>query len=210
MLKVGQIKSTIGLISKASQGVAATVSKATTGKPLFQMPDYLYHFTSSNPLKEIISSGKLKVSSFEKGAIAGLPGVYMVDKGNFFTRWLGKKYSELREFFGDNDLGELLLSWIAMKGGGKMVAIKIPVSQLDKAKLRFRPYISTCKEAIESFGGELTQKGLPLSDLPKYITKEPIEYAYTSEIPTSLFAGIKSLEIQDSMTIPQIAKSLLA
>ena len=215
MVTAVQVKNTISAIKNVAQSVVPAVSRTAATKPAAALPEFLYHFTSETPLRGILSSGKLKISSFETASEA-LPAVYMVDKCNFFMKWLGKKYSKLKELIGsDSDLGELLLAWTAKSGGGKIVSIKIPVAQLDKSKLRFRPYISACEEtvsSIEQYGkikSDLVSRGLSLSDLPKYIAKEPVEYAYTQEIPVSLFADINSLEITESMSVPQIAKSLL-
>ncbi len=169
------------------------------------IPEFIYHITSKENYEKILKDGKMKFSSFE--AMGGnCKGVYFVDKDNFLNKWVGRTEKEL--FGADSngtplDIGEMLMLWTC-KGTNGTVAIKIPTSNLDLSKLRFRPYIQACKEGMEAYMSGKTSKmvkeGLPLSELSKYInTNEPIEYIYFGDLTPNLFEGYSQTPFSEKM-----------
>jgi hypothetical protein len=101
----------------------------------------------------------------------------MVDKPNFINSWITK----CQELFGPANLAGTLLGWCAK--GEDLILLKIPSKSLDKSKLKFRPYIESCKSMIEG-DGELA-KGLHIDEFSKFKNKmSPLEYVYMGEIPT--------------------------
>ena len=95
----------------------------------FEMPEYLYHITSETNMNLIRSSNTLKVSPNEQ-----LPGVYLLDKENFLTRYLcvGDKKRNLCKSI-------LTHANDTNKDSSNLVVIRIPVeSLLRNGKLRIR------------------------------------------------------------------------
>lgn len=94
-----------------------------------EMPEYLYHITSETNMKLIQSSNKLMRSTNEQ-----LPGVYLLDKENFLTRYLrvsDRKYNlckSLLEHANSNN-----------KNSSNLIIIKIPTESLARnGNIRFR------------------------------------------------------------------------
>ena len=168
-------------INNISSKIVPTTTNAVTETVETHLPQFLYHLTPSSNLEKILQSGKISVSNYEKLYRNGLTGVvYTVDKENFIKMWLSSKFQ----------LGVELIKCILNRNNGKLSVIKIPVSSLDKTKIKFSPYETYSRRPF----GEIT-KGLPVSELHKY--KEPIEYVYTQEIPVSVFSGVKNSEIKN-------------
>lgn len=229
MVTAVQVKNTICAIKNVAQSVVPAVSRTAAAKPAAALPEFLYHFTSKSTCEKILSSGKIRIFSFgERADLGGLPGIYMVDKENFFAQWLSKNDIEGLSFGGLRDpkfsLAEHVLSAINSRDWCSGISsIKIPTVKLDKSKLRFRPCFTCEKEVLELqkkclstadmprvFKGTIMSEGLDLSDLPKYIAKEPVEYVYTQEIPASLIADIKTAEIKEMSINKEQVLSLFA
>ncbi len=194
----------LAVLGKASVNITKTTQQ--------DLPEFFYHLTSKKNYSSIINSGKIRFSDWEQGQ-NGLEGIYLIDKNNFLTKWLGRKETEV---LGDIDIGEMLLNF-TNKDGDSLVAIKIPSKELDISKLRFRPYIKMCKESLETInpdtlniGSDLVKKGLGIEELGNYInTKEPIEYIYQKELPKKLFDSCSEAKIEpDSIDYRKIAKQL--
>jgi len=194
MLTVGQVKNTIDAVRSAAKSFIPAVSRTSATKPVAALPEFLYHLTPKSTLEKILSSGKITFSSFEKEAGA-LSGVYMVDKSNFFNKYFGESLLGL-------DLGKALILYTA-KTDKSLSAIRIPTSKLNPEFLRFRPYKTMCEEVFNSTKSvkniDICKRGLPLSELSEYIVREPIEYAYTREIPVSCFDNIKTAQVLDKV-----------
>ena len=94
-----------------------------------EMPEYLYHITSETNMKLIQSSNKLMRSANEQ-----LPGVYLLDKENFLTRYLSvgdKKYNLCKSI--------LTHANNSNKNSSNLIIIKIPTENLARnGNIRFR------------------------------------------------------------------------
>ena len=192
MVSVGQISNSMSFVKNFAKAAAPAVSNAAKSSSV--LPEFLYHLTPKSTLEKILSSGKITFSSFEK-EVGGLSGIYMVDKSNFFNKYFGESILGL-------DLGKALILYTA-KTDKSLSAIRIPTSKLNPEFLRFRPYKTMFEEAFNSTKSvkdiDIGRKGLPLSELSEYIAREPVEYAYTREIPTSCFADIKTAQVLDKV-----------
>ena len=94
-----------------------------------EMPEYLYHITSETNMKLIQSSNKLMRSVNEQ-----LPGVYLLDKENFLTRYLsvGDRKSNLCKSM-------LTHANSSNKNSSNLIVIKIPTENLARnGNIRFR------------------------------------------------------------------------
>ena len=101
----------------------------------------------------------------------------MVDKNNLIKSWVTTKCEEL---FGSINLAGTLLGWCSK--GEDLVLLKIPVKSLDKSKLKFRPYIESCKAGFA--GDTAALQGLHIKELSQCKDKmSPLEYVYKGEIP---------------------------
>lgn len=94
-----------------------------------EMPEYLYHITSETNMKLIQSSNKLMRSANEQ-----LPGVYLLDKENFLTRYLSvgdRKYNLCKSL--------LTHANSSNKNSSNLIVIKIPTENLARnGNIRFR------------------------------------------------------------------------
>jgi hypothetical protein len=94
-----------------------------------EMPEYLYHITSETNMKLIQSSNKLMRSTNEQ-----LPGVYLLDKENFLTRYLSvgdRKYNLCKSL--------LTHANSSNKNSSNLIVIKIPTENLARnGNIRFR------------------------------------------------------------------------
>lgn len=187
------------------------------------LPDYLYHMTTKSSHDSILKDGRMHGYSFTEGladkSVKGMQGTYMVSKNNFLHQWLGCKEESL---FGDIDLGEALLTQVGATTNtptefkilqnptNSMVAIQIPTSILDLSKLRFRPYLEASKKAFESYftgvPDDIVTKGLPISKLPDYIDKTPIEFVYQGKITSDMFTAVS--QSQADLSFPAIVDNL--
>ena len=188
------------------------------------IPEFIYHITSAENYKKILDSRKLKFSEWETRQ-NGCPGIYFIDKQNFLNHWRGCKLFEENASF--PDMAELLY---VHTQSSKLIetteaivpvpyAIQIPTTALDKQKLLFRPAKTAYIEMVNTLDDNMVshgklKNGLPLSELYKWIVKEPVEYIYTEEIPTDLFSKvIKSSFVgvpENEITTDKILESLFS
>lgn len=179
--------------------VQKPVTQDVSPSTIDELPEYLYHMTPTENYNQIVQTGKINFSEIEGQSVNGCNGVYMVSKDNLVNQWMGAKEPDI---FGDIDLGETLLNCTGA-GTESMSAIKIPVKSLDLSKLRFRPYIEACEATVTTFDAntgvvesEMATKGLPISELSKYIGKTPVEFVYQGELTTNLFTDVATSQGQ--------------
>ena len=177
------------------------------------LPEYLYHMTSLENANNIIKDKVMKGSYWESDEFqrevgnsperaSNMPGKYFVSKNNFLQKWLGT------EFYGGKSVGEVLMTWVIRDKN--IAAIEIPTKAFDLLKLRFRPYITACSEAIRNVGqvqtNSISKNGLSLSELSNYIEKEPVEFVYKGEVRSNLFSNI--FKSKTNLPIGEIIKNL--
>ncbi len=159
------------------------------------VPEFLYHFMSKAHYEMIKKDGVLGFSAWENKS-NGCEGIYFVEKNNMLNHWIGYRNPK---YFGDYDIGEVLLRFTGAETEDGIVALKFPTKSLDISKLKFRPYVEACRHVLENidtttltYDSELVKKGLELNELPKYIDKEPVEFMYLEKLPLSLVVSDKS------------------